>query len=959
MGRSAPVLVALSCVAFLLPACSAVLGDFSKGPDTDAGETADATSDTGSGSGGKDSSVGDTSMGQPDTGSGEDTSTPLPDSGPEPDTGTLDASDGGGCPTGEEKCNGVCVSMNDPATCGSCTHDCNTLKNVVGATTCSAGVCSVPASSCAPGYAHCSTMPDDGCETDITQPANCGSCGNACPANEPLCTGTQSPVDGGVGDAATDAGDGGVAETTSYACGSSCSGSTPTYCPATSTCVNTQNDPNNCNGCGKACNSTMVGAQATCTAGMCGFTCVTGFHQCGNACDDDTSANSCGSSCSPCTVVNGTPACSSGACEIATCNLGFQNCSGVYSDGCNINTTNNVNNCGACNKACNLANATPVCSGSACAISSCNSGFADCNSVASDGCEVNTTNSVNNCGACMKACSLPNATPECLNSSCAIMGCNAGFADCDTIASDGCEINTTSNASNCGACGKVCNLANASSDCASSLCAITACNAGFADCDHAADDGCEINTTNNVSNCGACGKVCSLPNATPACSGSACVISSCNTGYADCNMMASDGCEVNITTTSNCGSCGKVCGTNYTCSSSQTCQCEAPYTLCGTSSCVDEQSDNNNCGGCGTVCTGGQTCSAGKCACPANEILCGGTCVADLTDNNNCGACGQVCSYTTCSGGYCTPIVIASGSPAVVSPDDIVADAGYVYWTNYEGQSVSKIVGNTGSGYQALVSGAAYPFPQDIATYGGWVYFTLENAGNGAQLWVVSNSGGSPTKLAGLTPGTGNTFPNGIAFDRTSTNTIYWESYLGGTYNIWKFALTSATAGTNSSYRNSPNANIGGLAADSSEVGFTEPNQDRFVIYPQNDQIDPSMAIANKVKYAGGYFYFVDVGTGTNGTINRASISSTGAFTTIASGLHHPAYLASDGVNVYWSDPVDYAIYRMPVGGGTILTLVSGTSSSVPEGVALDLSNPSPGFLYYYTSDNKVARVPK
>jgi hypothetical protein len=116
-------------------------------------------------------------------------------------------------------------------------------------------------------------------------------------------------------------------------------------------------------------------------------------------------------------------------------------------------TQTDPNNCGACGSVCAPANAVGGCSAGACSIGACNAGFGNCDGNAANGCETNTTNNVNNCGACGNTCSSPNATAACSNSACAIATCNAGFADCDRNAANGCEVNTTNNINNCGACG--------------------------------------------------------------------------------------------------------------------------------------------------------------------------------------------------------------------------------------------------------------------------------------------------------------------------------------------------------------------------------------------------------------------------------------------------------------------------------------------------------------------------
>src|SRR4030095_10563013 len=102
-------------------------------------------------------------------------------------------------------------------------------------------------------------------------------------------------------------------------------------------------------------------------------------------------------------------------CAIGSCNAPFKDCDGTVANGCEVNTSNDVNNCNGCNLKCVVANGTASCSGSACRVASCNAPFKDCDAVYGNGCESNTSNDINNCNTCGNKC-INNMT--CINSMC-------------------------------------------------------------------------------------------------------------------------------------------------------------------------------------------------------------------------------------------------------------------------------------------------------------------------------------------------------------------------------------------------------------------------------------------------------------------------------------------------------------------------------------------------------------
>jgi hypothetical protein len=275
--------------------------------------------------------------------------------------------------------------------------------------------------------------------------------------------------------------------------------------------------------------------------------------------------NNCGSCSNVCNLPNAAQTCTNGACQVALCNAGFAHCSGPVSNGCEVNVTTNLNNCGACGVVCNLPNATSSCSNSACQVVSCSPGFGNCNGIASDGCEVNLNTNVNNCGNCGLVCNPPNSTPLCNNGACQILSCVPGFANCNGSIADGCEVNTNSTLNNCGGCGIICSFTNATSFCVTGTCQFGSCNPGYAHCAGPTSNGCETHTATDANNCGACGTVCSYANGTPGCNNSICYLASCNSGYNICTISGTSYCANFTNDPNNCGSCGHVCASGHSC----------------------------------------------------------------------------------------------------------------------------------------------------------------------------------------------------------------------------------------------------------------------------------------------------------------------------------------------------------------------------------------------------------
>ena len=563
-----------------------------------------------------------------------------------------------GCEGGWGNCNGNGAdgcerSLRTLTDCGGCGAACD-LANAT--ESCSTGTCTLV--SCNPNWGNCDGSTTNGCETSLTTLANCGTCGTVCDlpnASESCSTGVCTLLSCSTG-------------------WGNCDGN------ATNGCETALTSLTNCGACGTACNPAHA-TGATCSTGSCSYAaCESGWGNCNaNTADGcETSLRTltdCGGCAITCDLPNASESCSTGTCVLVSCTTGYGNCDSNPANGCEASLTT-LTNCGACGTACSPANVTgPTCATGTCSYASCNSGWGNCDGITSNGCET-SLRTTTDCGSCGTSCSLPNATATCSTGSCAIQSCNSGWGNCDGITSNGCEtqLNTLTN---CGACGAACSPAHATgASCSTGTCTFTACNSGWGNCDGNTPNGCETQL-NTLANCGACGIVCNPANATGAsCSTGTCTFTACNSGWGNCDGNTANGCETSLTTLTNCGACGTACNpANATGASCATGSCTYGACNSGWGNC-DGNTPNGcetslrtltDCGSCGTGCSRANataTCSTGSCAiqsCNSGwgncDAIDSNGCETALNTLANCGACGVSCSLpnatATCATGSC------------------------------------------------------------------------------------------------------------------------------------------------------------------------------------------------------------------------------------------------------------------------------------------------------------------
>ncbi|NOY92171.1 MAG: hypothetical protein GXP55_13315, partial [Deltaproteobacteria bacterium] len=316
-------------------------------------------------------------------------------------------------------------------------------------------------------------------------------------------------------------------------------------------------EPANCGACGVVC-ADALHATGSCARGACELRCEPGFVDCNlnpaDGCEADlTSASSCGACGVSCDLAFASEVCVASVCDVGSCAPGHADCDGVRGNGCE-SSTSALGSCGSCSLACPLdpPHAASACVSGSCALR-CDAGFADCDGDAANGCEADLSSAVS-CGSCAVGCIAPTAAcvPAGLSFACG-SACPGGLTDCGGSCAD-----LDLDPGHCGACGTVCAApAHAAAVCAVGACGFV-CDPGFADCNGLPVDGCEADLS-TLSNCGGCGSVCALPQATSTCGASGCAIAACDPGFGDCNGLAMDGCELPLGNAAACGACGDVC----------------------------------------------------------------------------------------------------------------------------------------------------------------------------------------------------------------------------------------------------------------------------------------------------------------------------------------------------------------------------------------------------------------
>lgn len=353
-----------------------------------------------------------------------------------------------------------------------------------------AGPPQCPSNECLPFHLDCNTDAGDGCEANVrTDLENCGGCGTRCddggappPHTRPAC------LEGQCVFLCTD--------DLPFGPMRNCFGADPMIgdpvkgCSAQLAC-----DPRNCGGCGVVApvdpsgDHICIGGNplpacpngtTNCGAGTCGLQCKDLNHDakncgaCGRQCPDSSipaatvallATKHIVFTCDGPNPAGGLPGCKP-ICDASLIPPHvWRDCNGDLEktvadptnpafDGCELDTFENKDNCGACGNKCNEVCHTKPSSTTLEQVCDCPPGLTWCGNEC-----VDTTNDPHHCGSCQGDCLGPweggNGSPVCIDSQCTYK-CKAGFADCNKQLPDGCEVDTQNFPAHCGSCGHAC-----------------------------------------------------------------------------------------------------------------------------------------------------------------------------------------------------------------------------------------------------------------------------------------------------------------------------------------------------------------------------------------------------------------------------------------------------------------------------------------------------------------------
>lgn len=344
------------------------------------------------------------------------------------------------------------------------------------------------------------------------------------------------------------------------------------------------------------------------------------LQKCVDLADDDTNCGECGLNCTDQVNAAQKPHCENGKCDYDVCQENTLDCDDDRSNGCE--TTRGMDNCSFCNQPCvgmvqratGIKCAQDETSGEfACDYEQCELGFYDCDGDRSNGCEIEASSE--HCGTCDTNCGANPDGISCVLDKTIVQyrcGCTVD-SSCDGGQRQCCDLRCVDrdDVNHCGDCETSCNDPSqpACIDPYNGNCGCDSndqCGAGFICCD-------EHCIAIDVDNCGECGRVCDAKTDHG---------SRCDLETGTCYCEGSEDCQLSGFAMSGMTCRSSVCVCEW--SNDPTNPVDPTYPdenipCCGVVWVSDIMSNPVACGQCGVQCQPGEDCVNGGCTCSSDS----------------------------------------------------------------------------------------------------------------------------------------------------------------------------------------------------------------------------------------------------------------------------------------------------------------------------------------------------
>jgi hypothetical protein len=354
---------------------------------------------------------------------------------------------------------------------------------------------------------------------------------------------------------------------------------------------------------------------------------------------------------------------------------------------------------------------------------------------------------------------------------------------------------------------------------------------------------------------------------------------------------------------------------------------------------------SDNCGAmvqCPSLCEAGTVCGgneAGPNACGC-ATTCGAACVDLQTDTNNCGSCGHSCLGSGCSGGMCTPVLMAVGRFTQPCPNGLAVDGiGNVYWGVFGDDSSTTqdgtVMGMPIAGGALATLGTAQANPGALAVVAGaatsqvvWTNASVFGTGSAMTIQAPTPGHVQGTLQALALNTTLVAHPAAIAVDATFAYVLG----IGGADNA--IERTNAFGGGTASTVTSASGLIGcGLAVDGTNVYWSQLGAGIMKAPKTGGSAVPLTSASpgpSGIALDANDVYGID---STTSSVLKIPLDGS-SIVTLATAQQGPFGVAVDSANVYWTNSGDGTVMKAPIMGGAPVTIAVGQNS--PAAIVAD-----------------------